>query len=76
VTCQVCQCSELDPCEGGCGWAEPGLCTACYELGYRLGPVNGCPACHQRDCTRMGGLVLCLPPRPPLDPGPGPELVR
>jgi hypothetical protein len=27
--CRVCRCSEEDACDGGCGWAEPDLCTAC-----------------------------------------------
>jgi hypothetical protein len=27
--CHVCLCSEHDACEGGCGWAQPDLCTAC-----------------------------------------------
>lgn len=27
--CRVCGCSEFDPCEGGCGWADPTLCTEC-----------------------------------------------
>jgi len=29
--CKGCGCSECDACEGGCGWAEPDLCTACYD---------------------------------------------
>ncbi len=27
--CRGCGCSELDPCPGGCAWAEPDLCTNC-----------------------------------------------
>ncbi len=27
--CRVCLCSEYDPCDEGCGWAEPDLCTSC-----------------------------------------------
>lgn len=27
--CRGCGCTELDPCPGGCAWAEPGLCTNC-----------------------------------------------
>lgn len=27
--CRGCGCTYDDPCGGGCGWAEPGLCTAC-----------------------------------------------
>ncbi|MDP2729107.1 MAG: hypothetical protein Q8O55_01335 [Dehalococcoidales bacterium] len=29
--CRVCGCSEEDPCDGGCGWAEEDLCSACTE---------------------------------------------
>lgn len=29
--CRVCGCWELEACEQGCGWAEPGLCTVCAE---------------------------------------------
>lgn len=29
AVCRACGCSEYDPCEGGCGWHEPDLCTAC-----------------------------------------------
>lgn len=29
--CRICGCWELEACDGGCGWAEPGLCTACAE---------------------------------------------
>lgn len=29
--CRACGCSTDDPCEGGCGWAEEDLCTACAE---------------------------------------------
>lgn len=27
--CRICGCWELEACEGGCAWAEPGLCTVC-----------------------------------------------
>ena len=27
--CRSCGCYHEDPCEGGCGWAEEDLCTAC-----------------------------------------------
>jgi hypothetical protein len=29
AVCRSCGCSYYDPCEDGCGWAEPDLCTAC-----------------------------------------------
>ena len=29
AVCHTCLCSEYDPCPEGCGWSEPGLCTAC-----------------------------------------------
>lgn len=29
--CRECGCTENDACPGGCGWAEPDLCTACVE---------------------------------------------
>lgn len=31
--CQKCGCSEYEPCEGGCGWAnaQHTICTACVE---------------------------------------------
>lgn len=28
-TCRECGCSQLDPCPGGCIWAEPDLCSRC-----------------------------------------------
>jgi hypothetical protein len=31
--CRVCLCSEEDPCEAGCGWADADVCTACAERG-------------------------------------------
>lgn len=36
--CRVCGCHETDACERGCGWAEPGLCTAC--AGHASDPSN------------------------------------
>jgi PRTRC genetic system protein A len=27
--CRVCGCTESTPCEGGCEWVEPDLCSAC-----------------------------------------------
>lgn len=30
-TCRECGCSETLACPGGCGWAEPDLCTACVQ---------------------------------------------
>jgi PRTRC genetic system protein A len=27
--CRVCGCTESSPCEGGCEWVEPDLCSAC-----------------------------------------------
>jgi len=27
--CRVCGCTYHNPCEGGCGWADEDLCTAC-----------------------------------------------
>lgn len=36
-TCRICGCWELEACGEtpweACGWAEPGLCTACAEEG-------------------------------------------
>lgn len=32
VFCDVCGCTERNPCEGGCGWAADRLCSACAEL--------------------------------------------
>jgi PRTRC genetic system protein A len=29
TTCRVCGCTESTPCEGGCEWVEPDLCSAC-----------------------------------------------
>lgn len=29
--CRICGCWELEACDQGCGWAEPGLCTVCAE---------------------------------------------
>lgn len=29
--CRVCGCTELEACEGGCGWAAPYLCTECVD---------------------------------------------
>lgn len=34
--CRVCGCSEHDPCEDGCGWAEKHLCTACAAQDGRI----------------------------------------
>lgn len=28
-SCRQCGCTDLHACPGGCGWAEPGLCTTC-----------------------------------------------
>jgi hypothetical protein len=28
-TCRVCGCSHFDPCDEGCWWVEPDLCSAC-----------------------------------------------
>ena len=27
--CEQCGCTEENACEGGCGWARPGLCSRC-----------------------------------------------
>jgi len=29
--CAGCGCTEDNPCEGGCWWIEPGLCSACED---------------------------------------------
>ena len=29
--CRECGCSDDKPCEGGCYWAEPDLCSRCDE---------------------------------------------
>lgn len=29
--CQGCGCSEFEPCEGGCVWATPTLCSRCVR---------------------------------------------
>lgn len=29
--CRVCGCTDDTPCEGGCYWVEPDLCSACTE---------------------------------------------
>lgn len=42
--CRVCGCSEYDPCEDVCGWAEDDLCTACVAApgGAGTPPTAGC----------------------------------
>jgi hypothetical protein len=29
--CRRCGCSDLDPCQGGCSWVAPDLCSACAK---------------------------------------------
>lgn len=29
--CERCGCSQFDACAEGCGWAKPGLCSACED---------------------------------------------
>jgi hypothetical protein len=31
VRCRVCGCTEIDPCDPPCGWAEEDLCTTCQD---------------------------------------------
>jgi len=28
-TCRICGCTDSRACEGGCGWAMPGICSKC-----------------------------------------------
>lgn len=30
--CRVCGCSALEPCDGGCIWVQPDLCSSCVAL--------------------------------------------
>lgn len=30
--CRVCGCTQNDPCEPPCGWAEDDLCSACVDV--------------------------------------------
>lgn len=32
--CHGCGCTEDEPCEGGCYWVEPGLCSTCVAKGW------------------------------------------
>jgi hypothetical protein len=32
----VCGCTEFEPCEPPCGWAEVNLCTGCLEAAHAL----------------------------------------
>ena len=29
MQCARCQCTDESPCEGGCSWVEPDLCSSC-----------------------------------------------
>lgn len=29
MRCEVCGCTDLHACPGGCSWVRPGLCSAC-----------------------------------------------
>lgn len=33
--CRGCGCTELNACEGGCGWVAPNLCSACAPTAIR-----------------------------------------
>ena len=37
--CELCGCTDAAPCDGGCAWAQDGLCTTCAE-GMGI-PVEG-----------------------------------
>jgi len=37
--CRICQCSDLDACEGGCTWVERDLCDTCALLRSELADV-------------------------------------
>jgi hypothetical protein len=41
--CRICRCTEFDPCEGGCGWANAmqTLCTACVDVDKALRTIDG-----------------------------------
>jgi hypothetical protein len=58
-TCRQCGCTTGAACEGGCSWVEEDLCSAC---------IGVCGHCGSPDCTRMGGMVLCLPPGGEMGP--------
>jgi hypothetical protein len=30
--CRICSCTEVNACDGGCGWAEVDLCDTCRML--------------------------------------------
>lgn len=36
--CRICECTDHEGCaiEGGCMWAEPDLCSTCYEMPEHL----------------------------------------
>lgn len=36
--CRVCGCTHHHPCEGGCHWVSPGLCSRCAQGGRFLTP--------------------------------------
>lgn len=34
-SCRICGCTDDKPCEGGCTWSEPDLCSRCYHSVHR-----------------------------------------
>lgn len=45
--CRVCGCTVDHACEGGCSWAEPGLCSQCAGL------LPQVPECHVAEIDAM-----------------------
>lgn len=63
--CRVCGCTQNNACEGGCAWADEGLCTSCAEVldaeeEAKLGPCPDCNGTGDRGelepwCSRCDG---------------------
>lgn len=60
VRCRVCGCTEVDPCNPPCGWAEGDLCTGCRDAAeavveWRLGARRANKAALLREVERRIG---------------------
>jgi len=66
MACEICGCTQLNACEGGCYWVRPGLCSACAEEGHGSASPEKDPAAIPQRCVveltlaRTGAMRLAL----------------
>lgn len=61
IECRVCKCTDIEPCDPPCSWAEVDLCSTCQEAAAALADWHEAALKPNRNALMLEYLRIIAP---------------